>query len=258
MYYQTKAFIQFLLQSTNKHGIHSPFVYNLITKCFNTKIPKTIRHQLRVFKKGLLQNQNIITITDFGAGSKKLNSGKRKVSEIAKSAGMRYNRMFLLNQIIKYFDIKKALEIGTSVGISAAAMAIDNPNCNLITLEGCENTAAIAKNQFKKFNLTNITVKTGRFEITLPQVLKNQKFDLIFFDGNHQKTPTINYFEQCLPHIHNDSVFIFDDIYWSKGMTEAWHYIKNHPKTSVSIDTYQWGIIFFRKEQVKENFVVRI
>ncbi|TDA94761.1 class I SAM-dependent methyltransferase, partial [Halomonas marinisediminis] len=45
---------------------------------------------------------------------------------------------------------------------------------------------------------------------------------------------------------------------WSKGMQEAWTHIKKHPKVTVSIDTFYWGIVFFRKEQEKEDFVIRL
>jgi hypothetical protein len=40
-------------------------------------------------------------------------------------------------------------------------------------------------------------------------------------------------------------------------MEEAWETIKNHPKVTVTIDTFQWGLVFFRKEQPKEHFVIR-
>ena len=40
-------------------------------------------------------------------------------------------------------------------------------------------------------------------------------------------------------------------------MEEAWEIIKKHPKVTVTIDTFQWGIVFFRSEQVKEDFIVR-
>jgi hypothetical protein len=40
-------------------------------------------------------------------------------------------------------------------------------------------------------------------------------------------------------------------------MEEAWEIIKSHPKVTVTIDTFQWGIIFFRQEQAKEYFVIR-
>ena len=90
------------------------------------------------------------------------------------------------------------------------------------------------------------------------QNLKPKTFDLIFFDGNHQKEATLNYFESLLPTAHNDSVFIFDDIYWSKDMTEAWETIKQHPRVTVTVDTFYWGFVFFRKEQLKEHFVIRV
>ena len=32
MWYQVKAYLKFLLQSTNQHGVHSPFVYDFVTK----------------------------------------------------------------------------------------------------------------------------------------------------------------------------------------------------------------------------------
>jgi predicted O-methyltransferase YrrM len=81
--------------------------------------------------------------------------------------------------------------------------------------------------------------------------------DLVFFDGNHKKEPTLSYFEQCLPHIHPGTIFLFDDIHWSAGMEEAWNIIRNHPKVRVSIDLYHLGIVFFREELSKEDFTIR-
>ncbi|HEX9151561.1 MAG TPA: class I SAM-dependent methyltransferase, partial [Flavobacterium sp.] len=85
-----------------------------------------------------------------------------------------------------------------------------------------------------------------------------QTQSLIYFDGNHSKIATLNYFELLLPTITNESVWIFDDIHWSSAMEEAWEIIKKHPKVTVTIDTFQWGLVFFRREQEKEHFVIRI
>ena len=84
------------------------------------------------------------------------------------------------------------------------------------------------------------------------------EFDLIFIDGNHQKEATLSCFENLLPKAHNDTIFIFDDINWSKDMTEAWEAIKKHPKVTVSIDTFFWGFVFLRTEQAKEHFTIRL
>ena len=82
--------------------------------------------------------------------------------------------------------------------------------------------------------------------------------DLVFIDGNHQKEATLSYFQKLLPLAHNETVFIFDDIHWSAGMEEAWKEIQANPKVTVSIDSFFWGLVFFRKEQKKEHFVLRL
>jgi predicted O-methyltransferase YrrM len=83
-------------------------------------------------------------------------------------------------------------------------------------------------------------------------------YQLIYFDGNHSKEATLQYFNLLLPTITNETVWIFDDIHWSTDMTEAWETIKKHPKVKVTIDTFQWGLVFFRSEQEKEHFTIRV
>ncbi len=260
MFDQFKSYISFLIASTNQHGIHSPFIYDLVTKCFysNQKILTQQFNQIHKYQQSLLKNKQTINVTDFGAGSRVFNSNTRRISAIAKNAGISNKRAKLLVKIVQYFNPRNILEIGTSLGIGTACLSIGNPKSKITSLEGCPETAKIAKEQFNKFHLNNIDIKIGDFKSTLPKALYNKKYDLIYFDGNHQKEATIKYFELCLPSVHNDSVFIFDDIHWSKGMEDAWNYIKDHNKVTVSIDTFQWGIVFFRKEQPKEHFVIRV
>ncbi|GAB2778946.1 hypothetical protein GCM10010465_27010 [Actinomadura fibrosa] len=225
---------------------------------------------------------------------------------MAKTVGISAKRARLLNRLVRYLEIDQALELGTSLGIGTAAMAAGNP-VKITTIEGCPETAAIAKEKFQEFGFDNIQLKIGRFEEVLgesgqwseggnskfqipnsdslkkesrrqatdthqpttdnpqpttgnPQpVTRNlQTYDLIYFDGNHQKKATLEYFEKLLPTAHNDSVFIFDDIHWSKEMEEAWEEIKAHPAVRVTIDTFSWGFVFFRREQEKEHFTIRV
>ncbi|MDD3004551.1 class I SAM-dependent methyltransferase, partial [Flavobacterium sp.] len=128
---------------------------------------------------------------------------------------------------------------------------------SLTTLEGCPNTLKQCQSLLQKFKIQNVTCVNAEFSEQLSKYQSNS-FDLIYFDGNHSKAATLNYFETLLPTTHNDSVWIFDDIHWSIQMEEAWEIIKNHPQVTVSIDTFQWGIVFFRTEQVKEDFIIRV
>ena len=153
---------------------------------------------------------------------------------------------------------KTVLELGTSLGLATAAIHLGNPHAKITTLEGCKNTAAVATNQFKDFSYQNINVVTSEFNESLSKLTTETVLDFVYFDGNHQKEATLKYFETCLQFMHNDTVCIFDDIHWSKDMEAAWEEIKAHPKVQVSIDTFQWGFVFFRKEQEKEHFTIRV
>lgn len=160
-------------------------------------------------------------------------------------------------RIVRYFNPNSILEIGTSLGLATSAISLAQPKSFFTTLEGCENTMNQAQVQFQKFNFKNIDFINTEFSKQLTTYnLQPTNFDFIYFDGNHSKKATITYFELLLPTITNESVWIFDDIHWSQEMELAWETIKNHPQVTVTIDTFQWGIVFFRKEQTKEHFII--
>ncbi|AWI27230.1 O-methyltransferase [Flavobacterium pallidum] len=259
MIFQVKSYLKFLWKSTNEHGVHSPFVFSLVTKCFYCGKHDVEYGILREFRKSLVNNHQIIDVTDFGVGSKVFRSDQRTIAAIAKNAGISAKRAELLFRISKYFQPKNILEIGSSIGLATSALAAASPHAKITTLEGCPETAAVAKKQFEKFGFRNIDVLIGEFEdsfASLQSVRPN--WDLVYFDGNHTSEATLQYFDILLPTVTNNSVWIFDDIHWSADMESAWEMIKEHPKVTVSIDTFQWGIVFFRKEQEKEDFIIRI
>ncbi|WP_317163944.1 O-methyltransferase [Flavobacterium celericrescens] len=259
-----KSYIKFLFHSKNEHGVHSPFVFDLVTKCFydNTKYPEY--EQLKSYRKSLLANKNTIEVTDFGAGSRVFKSKTREISKIAQTAGITPKNAELLFRIARYLQPKNILEIGTSLGLATSALSLGYKESKIITLEGCLNTQKQSQVQLQEqnSNFQNIEFVNTKFEDYFenlkPETLnsKPQIFDLVYFDGNHSKKATLDYFEALLPTISNDSVWIFDDIHWSANMEEAWEIIKKHPKVTVTIDTFQWGILFFRAEQNKEHFII--
>ena len=255
--HQIIQYIKFLLKSTNQHGVHSPFVYKIVTECFYDKRIYSDYKDILNYRKALLKNETKIKVTDLGAGSHVMKQEERTVSELAKNAGTTTKRAKLLYRLITYLKPKTILELGTSLGIATHALSLGNPDAKITTIEGCPNTSKFTELHLKKRNINNVDVVTGNFNDEIKALTKN-KYDLIFFDGNHQKEATLNYFEALLETANNHSVWVFDDIYWSKGMTEAWETIKKHPKVTVTIDTFYWGLVFFRKEQVKEGFVVRV
>ena len=242
----------------NEHGVHSPFVFDLLLGTIYNRKAYYSYKSIENIRKELLLSKQTVNCVDLGAGSHIQNKASRSISEIATISAKPSKYAQLLFRLVNRFQPKTILELGTSLGISSAYMASANSGSKLITIEGCNEIAAIAKQNFKKLKLENIRQSIGNFDEVLPDALKKiEQLDLVFFDGNHRKIPTMNYFQQCLERAVETSVFIFDDIYWSEEMKEAWQEIKNNERVTVTIDLFHFGIVFFRKEQVKEHFIIR-
>jgi predicted O-methyltransferase YrrM len=253
-------YIHYLLFAKHKkgHGIHSPFVFKLITEVFTKKeIEKPLLNAFEVYSQYKNSNEKIV-FTDLGAGSKYSNEKSLPLKRIIKNSGLpeKYGR--LLYNLVKYINPNTILELGTSVGISTIFIGSAAKNATFTTIEASESKLNKAKELAEKLELKNITFVKGDFDIVLDPVLQNfNQLDFVFIDGNHRLEPTLKYFHQCLTKAHNNSVFIFDDIHWSDEMEKAWDEIKRNPKVRVSIDIFRMGIVFFQSELSYQHYVIK-
>ena len=251
-------YAKYRLKSGNEHNIHSPFVYELYNNVITDETPFYVYDDIESMRSKLLLTDLTIEIKDYGAGSKVNASNTRKVKDIAKNTLKSPKYGQLLFRLINRFKPNTVLEFGTSLGLSTMYLAASNKKAKVVTVEGCPNTAKIAQVNFDKIGFSNIELINEKFDDFLPNYLsKTEKLDFVFFDGNHQKEATLNYFEQCVKKVHSETVFVFDDIHWSGGMTVAWEQIKKHHKVSTTIDLFMVGIVFFNPELSKEDFVLK-
>jgi predicted O-methyltransferase YrrM len=260
---QVEALVGYLkhaVRAQSKYKLHSPFVfgfYQNVLKDEHTYIQYRVVNRLR---KELESVSRFIKRKDMGARCKDYPCDQRfvRVKDIVHHSSVTRKKGEFLFRLIHQYKPNSILELGTSLGISTIYFALAAPESKIVTIEGCIDSANLARENFERTGLNNIHVITGNFEDKLAVALEEMPNpDLVFFDGNHKKEPTLSYFEQCLPHIHPGTIFLFDDIHWSAGMEEAWNIIRNHPKVRVSIDLYHLGIVFFREELSKEDFTIR-
>ena len=259
-----KKYINYWLKASNGkgHGIHSPFVYDFVQNVLNSRLPKEKYAPIEQQRQLLKNDNRILTLQDFGAGSVIENSKQRSVTSIAKNSLKSEKYAQLIHKIVRYYQPETILELGTCLGITTAYLAKVGNN-KVTTMEGADEVAEVAASVFQHLDLQNIEIIKGNFDNTLPEWINkqkeaNKKLDFAFIDGNHREEPTVNYFDALLPLIHNDSVMIFDDVHWSEGMENAWSRIINHSSVTLSIDLFFIGIVFFKKEfKQKQHFTIR-
>ncbi|MCX3265824.1 O-methyltransferase [Pedobacter agri] len=251
-------YLKHRLTAKTRHGTHSPFVYKLADEVIYDFTDKSPYQSIEQQRKKLFSDDSTITVTDLGAGSHLNKNRNKKVSQIAKNALKSPRLAKLIYRLAQNTQPKTVIELGTCLGITSSYLAKACPDGEVITIEGCPQTAEVAKHNFQDLDLTNIELHVGNFDLILPDIIAKQPtLDFVYIDGNHRKEATLNYFKLCLPKVTENSLLIFDDIYWSQGMKEAWEEIKNHPDVTVTIDLFWIGLVYFKKGQAKEHFKLK-
>ena len=253
-------YLRYLLFSRHRsgHGIHSPFLFDLVSRVFRNKTDHHVVLMIENIRKKNISDDRIISVTDLGAGSSRMKSSSRKVSDIVRCSAVPEKYGILLWRMAKESGHRDIVELGTSAGISTMYLACGSPDSAVYTIEGCQATAEIAGENFKMAGIKNITLLTGSFDDNLPELSEKQvRPGLVFIDGNHRKEPTVRYFMQMADISDKETVIIIDDIHSSGEMEEAWLAIKKHERVSLTVDIFRMGFVFFREGINRFDYVIR-
>lgn len=256
--HQIKHYIKhYLTAKSGGHGVHSPFAFQLCEEVFYNKNSFYDLEELQKIRKQLLNDKTEVTVEDFGAGSKTFNSNKRKIKDLAANGISTQKQSETLYKLINFLNCNTIIELGTSIGLNTLYLAKANKNAKVITIEGSKSLIEFASASAKKNNISNIQFIEAKFDDVLPSLLQNNSALLIYIDGNHTYEATMRYFNLVSAKKDNSTVIIFDDIYWSEGMTKAWNEIKDNTMVTMSIDLFYFGMIFF-KDEVKEKVELKL
>lgn len=257
-FYKIQQYFYHRLRSRSAKSFHSPYLFDLFTKTLADERHFYLYDELAVLIETCANSDRVLPIIDYGAGSQVNNSTNRTLRSITKSVRRplwQYRWLFLLMQ---HIQPEHVLELGTSLGFSTIALAKGALHSTIHTLEGAPALVQQARQHFDWAELTNIQPYEGPFVATLPERLTGDTvYDFVMLDGHHTESATIDYFNQILPHCSDNAILWVDDIYWSKGMTRAWQCLQLDPRINISIDVFDFGLLFLRPGKEKEHFILR-
>jgi predicted O-methyltransferase YrrM len=244
-------------KARGRYRIHSPFVYELLEDLIRDRSPRPLYAPIEERVKELRKDERWIEVKDLGAGSKWSGSKKRRVRDIARRSGSSKRFGRLLFRLAERYANGHALELGTSLGVGTMYLS-GGSRGTVHSIEACPNSAAIAEENLDAIGADNAELHTGSFEEELQGVLEGiPRLDLMRIDGDHRGRAMLDYLEQGMEKAHNDTLFILDDIHWSRSMEEAWEEAKRDERVTLTLDLYQAGLLFIRKEQ-KDPIHLRI
>ena len=154
--------------------MHSPFVFQFILHVLNNKSGYQLPTEIEDLRQKLLSDNRVLTIEDFGAGSRTAATKQRSVQQIAASALKSKKYAALLFRLVKHYRPKTILELGTSLGLTTAYLSLANPDASIVTVEGSKAIAHIAQENFKRLGLENIELQNGNFDELLSSVISHQ------------------------------------------------------------------------------------
>jgi 16S rRNA G527 N7-methylase RsmG len=234
-------------------GVHSPFVFNLISKVIDERNPYYSFEDIELVRLCFKFDETIISYKDIiSQKEKKITIGNaiyKKTLSPKKGA--------LLFRLANYFKAKNILQIGSGMGIPTLYLTSYSKNINCLVLESEESFSEIAKKVIKKGSDKNIEVRVGEYKDTLQEALSDLKeIDIVYFDYCNDYEINYNLFEQCVKYTNVNSIFIINGIKANNNSRKLWNKICDNEKVTVSIDMYSIGIVTFNPKLHKKKYIV--
>lgn len=256
--YPARAYLSYWLRAVDEHSLHSPFLFRFYSEVIQSKSDPSLFRTIEERRKNLLSSHQLIELNDPGQGSLVSSAQQRTVRSIARHSLSSPAFCQFLHRLVTYQQPAHILEIGTSFGISAAYMAKAVPQASIVTIEGSPAIAAIARETFHALGYKNITLREGKAQEVLPNLMQQAtQLDLVFIDGHHNEEATLSFFEAIKGSLHNGSIVVVGDIHWSAGMERAWRQLTQHQMVTLSADVFHAGILFFNPDLRRETEVLQ-
>lgn len=235
-------------------GVHSPFVYNLITKVIEERCGYYSFYDIELLRKQLLFREERLTYPD---RQKRGRMKSRTIGEIVKREAIKPRHGALLFRLVNYFKSVRILQLGPTMGLSTLYLTSYASHLQCVALENVSEFATIARQVFDKAARNPIDLRVGDYQTLLPEALRDMKqVDCVFFNTLYELYDNFRLFEACLDYVHNDTFFVFEGIRANSQMRKFWQDVCASPDVTVTLDLYSLGIVFFNKKLHKRDYIV--
>jgi predicted O-methyltransferase YrrM len=254
-WYTFLAFMHNRLKGKRWTSFHSPYLFRLFSYLGDDRVVFEKFAAIEAERKKWLKTKATIERKDFGSGSSYNRRLKtEKISTIAQHALSLPFQCRCMARLVHLEKPAVIIELGTSLGISAAYLQSGNASSFITTVEGDPELTKLAKSTFSALGMTSIEVVASTFEsfLSTPEPAAT-KIDILFLDGNHRSAALLFYYEKLKNRFSANTIVIVDDIYWSKDMHLGWSKLIAMPEVTQSVDCFQFGLLFFRNEFLEKE-----
>lgn len=244
----------FSSKHTMGYSVHSPYLFQIARFVIPDNTPYYCFKEIEKMRRDMLASREKVYVEDYGTGQ----SGERLVADVAKSSLKDARQAQLLMRLAVMAEAKEIVELGTSLGVTTAYLASVGKDVHVTTFEGAANLAKIAKKNWERTKLSNITCVVGSIDDTLYNYAHMRETDFAFVDANHTGEATLRYVSELMKYRKEKSIFAVDDIHSTPEMLSAWRDICAMDGVTATMDLYSMGLIFFDKNLEKRTYKIRL
>lgn len=202
----------------NGHGVHSPFVFSLITKV----ISENAHYYAYKDIEDYLQEQ-----------------------KFQKSGNKKYDR--LVFRLVNHFKSQNILELGSGFGLTSLYATAPSQKVECCCVELSEKKRKYAEAIYLNYN--------RKIELLAEDSIKTEeKKDCIIVNLDNYPLSYEWFHEHLLPLCSEKTFIILKGIRTKRQNQVLWRKLKRNQRVSVSIDMFNSGILFFNNKLYKRNY----
>lgn len=203
------------------HGVHSPFVYNLIRNVIEEKLPYYFYGDLEDY------------LARFDGKEWRLKKDYK-----------------LAFRLVNHFNAKKILEIGSGIGINTICLTSPSKQISCYAVEEDDKKFDLASKLYADHKKSIIQLRD------IKEVPKDESFDCICINLNDYHTLTPESMTSLVSLCHEKSFIIVKGIRRNKKQNQLWKCLTTNERRTAELDLFHLGILFFDKNLYRWKYQI--
>lgn len=245
-----------MLRFRGGFGVHSPFVYHLITRVIGEKCPYYAFEEIELVRRQFYYREQCFPWVS-RRGRKAGETRERPVGEIMGREAIRPKQGALLFRLANYFQPDYILQIGASAGLATLYLTAYSRQTACVVLERVPTLAPVAREVWEKGARAAIDLRVGEYDVLLAEALAGlPRLDFVFFNRAEESDDRDSLFDACARKAHNDTVMVIAGIRANRTMRDFWRAVCLREEVTVTLDLYSMGIVLFNRKLHKRDYTV--